>query len=64
MALRNGIDTVAIVSHGVYTETYGSAAPANIANLYASLGYFEDAPNLEIRIINIVMNYYRRLRNG
>jgi len=64
VALRNGIDTVAIASHGVYTETYGSMAPANIANLYASMGYLENAPNVTIKIINIVMQYYRRLRNG
>lgn len=44
MSLHNGIDTVAIVSYGVYTETYGSATQKNICNLYSSLGLFEDAP--------------------
>ena len=41
MALRSGVDTVAYVSHGVYTETYVTGG--NTAALYASLGLFEDA---------------------
>ena len=45
MALWNGLDTVAILSRGIYTETYGAAEPANIANLAASWGYLEDAPS-------------------
>ena len=45
MALHSGIDTVAIVSRGYYTETYGAANPGNIANLFASWGYLEDAPD-------------------
>jgi hypothetical protein len=60
MALQNGIDTVSIATFGVYTETYGSGAPANIANLYASRGFLENAPNITIKIINIVMSYFRR----
>lgn len=44
MALHNGIDTVAIATGGVYSETYGSTAPGTIANLYASCGFLEDAP--------------------
>ena len=60
MSLWNGLDTVAIISHGVYTETYGSTAPANIANLYASLGFLEDAPNVFLKMACIVMSYLRR----
>jgi len=44
MSLHNGIDTVAIATLGVYTSTYGAAAPGNIANLFASFGFYEDAP--------------------
>jgi len=60
MSLHNGLDTVAIISTGVYTETYNSSAPGNIANLYASLGYFEDAPNVLVKIVNIMMYYLKR----
>lgn len=44
MGLHLSLDTVAIISRGVYTETYGSSNKSRIANLYASLGYLEDAP--------------------
>jgi len=44
MSLYNGVDTMAVASLGVYTSTYGSAASGNIANLFVSLGLFEDAP--------------------
>jgi hypothetical protein len=54
MSLYNGIDYVAIVSLGVYTETYGAAHPASIANLYASLGYLEDVP------MGVLIEYYLR----
>lgn len=60
MSLHSGIDTVAIISGGCFTKTYGSSAPANIANLYASRGLLEDAPNVAVMIINIVMSYFRR----
>lgn len=60
MTLHAGLDTVAIISYGVFTKTYGSSAPANIANLYVSRGLFEDAPNITIMIINIVMSFFRR----
>jgi len=46
MALHNGIDTVAIVSFGVYSKVYGMADTDNIASLFASFGYLEDAPEL------------------
>ena len=44
MALRNGLDVVAIATRGVYTETYVTATGGgNIANLFVSWGLFEDA---------------------
>lgn len=46
MSLHNGIDTVAFVTGGFYTETYGSAGKANIANLFAFYGLLEDAPDV------------------
>lgn len=64
MSLHSGLDTVAIVSEGVFTKTYGSASASNIANLYASRGLLEDAPNVVVKIINIVMYLTRRRRNG
>jgi hypothetical protein len=48
MSLHNGVDYVAVATMGMYTETYGSSAPANIANLFASLGLYEDAPDILI----------------
>lgn len=42
------IDHVAFTSIGVYSETYGSADKSNRANLYASLGLLEDAPEESI----------------
>ncbi len=44
MALHSGLDTVAIVSFGVFTKIYGAAEADNIADLHASRGYLEDAP--------------------
>jgi len=61
MSLYNGIDPTAIAALGSYTESYGSGSPANIANLYASLGLFEDAPNTSVAIIPIIMHYLRRI---
>jgi len=61
MSLYNGIDPTAIASLGSYTETYGSSAPGNIANLYASLGLLNDAPNLDFNIIPLVMHLLRRV---
>lgn len=55
-----GVDPVALSSLGCYTETYGSATLQNICNLYASLGYIEDAPNITINIVAIMEAYKRR----
>ena len=43
MSLHAGLDTVGIISHGVYTKTYGVGEEANVASIYASFGYIEDA---------------------
>jgi hypothetical protein len=62
MSLHAGLDTCAIISLGVFTKNYGAAAPGAIANLYVSFGFMEDAPNVAIKIKNIMMHYYRRWR--
>jgi len=61
MSLYSGIDPIAIASLGSYTETYDSGSPANIANLYASLGLLENAPNVSFNIIPLVMHLLRRV---
>jgi len=43
MSLHAGLDTCGIISHGVFTKTYGVGEEANVANVYASFGYYEDA---------------------
>ena len=64
MALRSGIDTVAIASAGVYTETFvSSTGGGNIASLYATKGLLDTAPNLALQIASIMMYYFRRRRN-
>jgi hypothetical protein len=46
MSLHSGVDTVAFVSYGTYTETYASVAnQANMNNLFAFYGLLEDAPS-------------------
>lgn len=62
MSLHAGLDTVAIITGGVFTKTYGASAKGAIANLFTSRGWLEDAPNTAIKIANILMNYYRRWR--
>ena len=44
MSLHNGLDTIAIISNGVYSKTYGSTGQKYICNLFASFGFLEDAP--------------------
>ena len=44
MSLHNGIDTIGVLSYGVFSKTYGVGEEGNTANIYSSLGYFEDAP--------------------
>jgi len=60
MSLHGGLDTVGIISYGCFSKTYGAGEEGNLANLYASRGFLEDAPNIAIKIINIVMSYFRR----
>lgn len=48
MSLHNGIDTCAVVSNGVYSETFGSANKSAIANLAATLGLIEDAIKIAV----------------
>ena len=49
MALRSGVDLIAIATRGVYTETYVSSTdPDNIASLFASYGFLEDTPYFEV----------------
>lgn len=43
MSLHNGIDTVAFVSLGLYTKTYGASEQSNINSLFVSLGLLEEA---------------------
>ena len=43
MALHNGIDTVAVISLGVYSKTYGQADGDELASLHTSFGLFESA---------------------
>jgi hypothetical protein len=55
MALQNGIDTVALLTFGVFTETYGAGEGGNIAALFLSRGLLEDARTS----INRAMKLYR-----
>jgi hypothetical protein len=61
MSLHNGIDTVAIISGGVYTKNYSGLTFQNkqaIAALYASRGYFEYLPPLiRARIMGALMRF-------
>lgn len=64
MAWQTGmkVDPVAYVTLGNYSETYGAGEEANLANLFASLGMIEDAPNLSYNI-TVLMDYYFRRRS-
>lgn len=48
---------------GNYTETYGVGEEGNIANLFASWGMLEDAPNLDYNI-PVLMHHYMMLMEG
>jgi hypothetical protein len=39
------VDPVAFTSAGVYSEVYGVGEEGNVANLFASIGLVEDAPD-------------------
>jgi len=56
MALHGGLDTVAITTLGVYSETYTSADIANLPSLFTTYGYLEDAPTpvtSRVRLITV-----------
>jgi len=64
MSLWNGVDLVSIASEGVYSEGYiSSTGGGNIANLMASFGLLEDAPNVEI-IAAISDTFFKLIRGG
>lgn len=56
------VDPVAYVTLGNYTESYGAGEGANLANLFASLGMMEDAPNVLFNIAKLMDYYFRRRR--
>lgn len=64
MSLHSGIDTVAIITGGSFTKTYGASNPANIANLYTSRGLFEDAPNVLVNVVGIIMMHLNQFMGG
>lgn len=43
MSLHSGIDTVAFVSRGLFTKTYGASDQPNINSLFLSRGLIEKA---------------------
>jgi hypothetical protein len=47
------VDPVALAMVGCYSETYGDAEQQNICNLFASLGFIEDAANVALNIAAI-----------
>lgn len=51
MSLHNGIDTISIVSRGVWSKTYTSAQLATRLNLYVSFGLSETLPAFILRRI-------------
>ncbi|MHA2163965.1 MAG: hypothetical protein ACYS5F_15620 [Planctomycetota bacterium] len=57
------VDPVALASVGCYSETYGNAEQKNLCNLFASLGFIEDAVNISINIAAIMDYYLRRRKN-
>ena len=61
MSLDSGLDTVGIISGGVFSKTFGVGEEGNLANLYASRGLLEDAPNVAVKWLNIVYHYMHRI---
>ncbi len=55
MALHSGLDTVAIISFGVYSETYGAVHGKNVASLFVSRGLLERAHWPDIFMWKILM---------
>lgn len=48
MSLHSGLDTVSIISFGLWSKTYGFGEEGNLANLAVSFGYLEDAPDVAV----------------
>lgn len=64
MSLWNGVDLVSIATEGVYSEGYiSSTGGGNIANLMASFGLLEDAPNVDI-IADVADTFFKLIRGG
>jgi hypothetical protein len=66
MALHGGLDTAAIVTGGMYSETYTSANPSNLPSLFVSYGYVEDAiapgvPTASVKWITVKMPSQKNL---
>lgn len=60
MSLHNGIDTVAMISFGVYSMTYGLADKDNRADLHISFGLLENVPSTRLRVGPSWTLYIRR----
>jgi len=58
------VDPVAFTSAGVYSEVYGVGEEGNVANLFASLGLLEDAPDAEPTPILFILWRSRTRRRG
>jgi len=64
MSLWNGVDLVSIATEGVYSEGYiSSTGGGNIANLMASFGLLEDAPNVDI-IADVADTFFKLIKGG
>ncbi len=61
MSLHAGLDTVGIISQGLWSKTYHLADLKIRCNLYASRGYLEDAPNIAGAWHNVIYGAFRRL---
>lgn len=56
------VDAVAFSSAGVYSQYYGAGEEANLANLYASLGLVEDAPNAVLdKLLKIIGSSFKKI---
>lgn len=59
-----GVDPVAYGTLGFYTETYGVGEEGNVANLFASLGMLEDAPDAVYVPPSIFKSLYQFIFKG
>ena len=62
MSLHSGIDTIAFVTGGWYSETYGAGDHDNIADLFCSYGLLEDVPAVlahflkPVELVAVILN--------